>query len=278
MSNCSSQLKDTFMVAETQFRKRLLSGETLLGTFVQTPAVHPVEILAGAGFDFIVLDGEHGPFDRVARDGCILAARASRVPCLARVSEGTPSLLLAALDDGADGVVVPHVTSAAVAREIASACRYRTGNRGFSNTTRAGGYGARTMWEHVDRSDETVVVAAIIEDIEALDEIDEIAAVDGIDVLLIGRGDLTMAYRAASADAPEIVAATVRIAAAARKAGKPAWINVGSAQEAEAMRRDLGITCFSVGSDQGFLRQAALSAVDSFAAFRQSPVRSGNHR
>lgn len=258
------------MTSPSSFRQRLLARETLLGTFVQSPAVHPVEILGRAGFDFIVLDGEHGPFDRTSRDLCILAAQATRTPCLVRVPEGSPAQLLAALDDGGDGVVVPHVTSAAVAREIAAACRYRTGNRGFTNSTRAGDYGAWSMWEHVDRSDGNVVVAAIIEDIQALDEIDEIAAVDGIDVLLIGRGDLTMAYRAPSAEAPEIVAATARIAEAASKAGKPAWINVGSVEEAEAMKRDYGITCFSTGSDQGFLRSAALSAVKAFAGFRKA--------
>ncbi|WP_342641090.1 HpcH/HpaI aldolase family protein [Rhodoligotrophos ferricapiens] len=250
------------------FRQRLMARETLLGTFVQTPATHPVEILGSLGFDFLVIDGEHGPFDRVAMDAAILAARAMDVPCLARVPEANAAQLLAVLDDGATGVVVPHVASAAIAREVAEACRYKPGRRGFSNSTRAGGYGARAMWDHVEVSDREVVVAAIIEDPEALDEIDAIAGVDGIDVLLIGRGDLTMALRAASPDAPEIQAATRPIAMAAKAAGKIAWLNVGSVDEARAMSASLGITCFSTGSDQAFLREAASSSLAAFRAVR----------
>ncbi len=238
------------------FRQRFIAGDLLVGTFVKTPATHPVEILGQIGFEFVVLDEEHAPWDRVTIDGALLAARASGTVGIVRVAEPTPAKILAVLDDGATGVMVPHVSSAAKAREIAAACRYRGGKRGFSNTTRAGGFGDVGLWDHVDRQDRTVTFIAMIEDPEALDEIDAILATEGLDGVFIGRGDLTVALGAASMDAPEIRAACDTILAAAKKAGKPVAVMVANPREAEGFR-ERGATAFIVASDQGFMRQAA---------------------
>ena len=97
--------------------------EHLVGTFVKTPTSHATEIVGALGFDFVVIDQEHGPFDRTSTDVALLAARALGVPALVRV--GGPDAILSVLDCGAMGVLVPHVASAAYAREVAAACRYR---------------------------------------------------------------------------------------------------------------------------------------------------------
>ena len=104
-------------MTETQisFRQRFISGELLLGTFIKTPTTHAIEILGGLGFDFVLIDEEHAPFDRVTIDNLLLAARASNTAGIVRVAEATPAKLLAALDDGAVGVLVPHISTVAKA-------------------------------------------------------------------------------------------------------------------------------------------------------------------
>jgi len=247
------------------FRKRFLAGETLLGTFVKFPTGHSTELLGSVGFDFVVIDEEHGPFDRVATDQALMGARAGGISGLVRVPD--TGRLLGALDDGAVGVLVPHVSSPEKAREVVALCRYRGGRRGFSNTTRAGDYGGRGMWPHVDAQDAEVAVIAMIEDPEALECLDAILATPGLDGAFIGRGDLTVALGAAALTAPETQAATEKILAAARKAGKPVCIMVAGATEAQDWKA-LGASAFIVSSDQGFLRQAAARTAADFGPLK----------
>src|SRR3954454_24645161 len=102
------------MADPTMLRSRLLAREHLIGTFVKTPTTHATEILGALGFDFVVIDEEHAPFDRMATDTALLAARAAGTAALVRVQNATS--ILSVLDCGATGVLVPHVASAARAR------------------------------------------------------------------------------------------------------------------------------------------------------------------
>lgn len=251
------------------FRQRFLRGETLLGTFIKTPSPHTTEIVGGLGFDFVVIDEEHAPFDRVSIDAVLLACRAAGIAGIVRVAESSPSRILAALDDGAAGVMTPHLASVATAKEIARACRYQNGKRGFSNSPRAGGYGSLPLAQHVKSQDAAVTVIGMIEDPEALDAIDDIVAVGGIDGFFVGRGDLAVALGEPAMDAPAVQKATEKIIRAARSAGKPVCVMVGSAGEADTFRV-LGASAFLVSSDQGFLRQAALKTLTDFAPLRQA--------
>jgi 2-keto-3-deoxy-L-rhamnonate aldolase RhmA len=244
------------MTNASTFRQRLLAGEKLVGTFLKTPTSHATEILGDIGFDFVVIDQEHGPFDRTTSDIALLAARAYDIPALVRVPG--PDSILSVLDCGATGVLVPHVKTAAAAREIAAQFRYRNGSRGFATSTRAGHYSGVPMWKHIAAADAQVVFVAQIEDPVALDEIDAIAGVDGVDSLFIGRGDLTAAFGDETKDPPAVLRAVERIAEAGRRANKPISVYVGSAAEAEWLR-SRGATAFVLSSDQGFLRQAATS-------------------
>jgi staphyloferrin B biosynthesis citrate synthase len=247
------------------FRQRFLAGDLLLGTFIKTPTSHTSEIIGALGFDFVVIDEEHAVFDRVSIDQALLGARAAGTAGIVRVAEPSAAKLLAVLDDGAVGVLVPHVSSVAKAKDIVASCRYRGGKRGFSNTNRGGGYGATGIWEHVDARDAETTVIAMIEDPEALDDIDAIVAVEGLDGFFIGRGDLTVALQATGLADPKVRAATEKILAAARKAGKPVCLMIANAAEA-ADWRALGASAFIVSSDQGFMRAAALKTRADFDA------------
>ena len=247
------------------FRDRFLAGEHLVGTFLKIPTSHPAELIGSLGFEFVIIDEEHAPWDRITIDQALLGARAAGTAGFVRVSEPTHARILACLDDGATGVLVPHVNSAAKAREMAAAFRYRNGKRGFSNTTRAGSFGGIGLWDHVARGDAEATFIAMIEDPEALDELDAIMAVEGLDGVFVGRGDLTVAMGAAAMDAPEIIEACSRIMAAAKKAGKPVAIMAATPEEASRYR-EMGATAFIVSTDQSFLRAAASAAYKTFSA------------
>jgi len=247
----------------TSFRQRLTAQELVVGSFVKTPTGHATEILGDLGFDFVVLDQEHAPFDRGSVDLAMVAARAGNTAAIVRVPSADPSGLLSVLDCGATGVLVPHVDSPAKAREVVAACRYRAGHRGFSNSPRAGGYGRLGVWDHVDRSDAQVAVIAMIEDPPAIEIIAEIVAVEGLDAVFIGRGDLTVSLGVAGPGTPEVKAATETITAAALKANKAVLAMSAGGDDAKWLK-GLGVSGMIVASDQGFMRQAAGRALAEF--------------
>lgn len=247
------------------FRQRLLAGDALLGTFIKTPAVHAVEVAGAAGLDFVVIDQEHAPFDRVTVDALILAGRAAGIPVVVRVQGGEARDILPPLDGGAQGVLVPHVDSAQRAHDVVAESRYRGGRRGFSNSSRAGGYGQLGFQQHVAAGDAACAVMAMIEDVAALAGLDAIMAVPGLDAVFIGRGDLSCALGAESTAAPPVVRATEQIAIAVRRAGKTLCAHVDRTDSSDvAWLRGLGVSVFVVASDQGLMRRAAMQAVAEF--------------
>ncbi len=247
-----------------EFRRRLIGGEHVLGTFIKTPTTHATEILGIIGYDFVVFDQEHAPLSQSALDPMILAARASNIAGIVRVGDPGEANILSVLDCGASGVLVPHVSTPDKAREIAAACRYRGGRRGFANTTRAGGFGSASFSGHMDQQDSEVCCVAMIEDLSAIDHIDAILAVEGIDAIFIGRGDLTAALGAPSMTSPETMRAVEPIMAAARRASMPMIMLCPDRDDAVAMAR-LGATAWMVSSDHGFMRSAASAAMTAFA-------------
>jgi len=254
----------------SSFRRRLAGGQNLVGSFIKTPTTHASEIFGALGYDFVVIDEEHAPFDRAVTDVVVLAARASNLASIVRVSSDDPTKILSCLDCGATGVLVPHVASVAKARAVAEVARYRGGRRGYSGSPRAGGYGATPMWQLVEEQDASVCVIAMIEDPEALDHIGEIAAVDGIHGLFIGRGDLTVSLGAKSPADPKVQDAVKRIVAAAQQAKKPVCVMVASAAEAKDFA-DLGASAFIISSDQGQMRRAAAQSLTDFKKLVQTP-------
>lgn len=246
---------------QRRFRARLSGGERLLGTFLKTATGHATEIFGGAGFDFVVVDAEHAPFSRGHIDLLMLAARAAGIASIVRVASADEAHLQTALDCGAAGVLVPHVASADKLREIVSACRYQDGLRGFSNSPRAGEYGARGFADHIANADASTSIIAMIEDPEALDRLDEIFTVRGLTAAFIGRGDLSARLGAPNVNDPAVDAVVAQITEAARRHGVPMIAHVGSGGDPDIARlAQRGVSAFLVSSDQGLLRQGAVAA------------------
>lgn len=256
------------------FRSRIRSGERLIGTFVKSAGPHVIEILASAGLDFVMIDEEHAPFDRLALDTAMLAARAWGIAPLVRIPTAAPERILSVLDMGGAGVMVPHVADAETAKAMVRASQFRGGARGVSNSGRAGDYSAMGLFDFVARQDDNAVLIAMIEDPAALDRLDEIMAVERIDAVFIGRGDLTVAFGEMRLDAPAVVAATTAIADAARRAGKRIASTAMGVRDATAMQA-LGVTMFVSSSDQQLLRRAATTMATELRGLAQLPLTGG---
>jgi 2-keto-3-deoxy-L-rhamnonate aldolase RhmA len=244
--------------AARDFRRKIREREHVLGTFIKIPTSHSVEIVGLAGFDFVIIDQEHAPFDRGAIDIACLATRAADIAAIVRVQEANAAMIMSALDCGATGVMVPHCDSPAKARQIAAACRHRGGTRGFAGTTRAGSYGGIPGDRHIAEQDAATTCIAMIEDEAAVAHLPEMAAVAGIDAFFIGRGDLTAALGTDGMNA-----AVKQITAAARAAHMPTIALVSGRDDARAMR-ELGVTAFVHSNDHNLLKLAAMQAVKDY--------------
>lgn len=245
------------------FRRRLVSGEAMLGTFMKVPASQNTEVLGLEGFDFVVLDEEHAPWSRSTLDNALLACRAYDIAGLVRIARADAQNVVSVLDGGAAGVMVPHVDSAEKARQVVSWARYIGGTRG-SGASRGGEYGTRGD-DNYRVSDERATVICMIEDCDALDAVPDIAATDGVDALFLGRADLALSLLNAQGPVPTSAEAVEIVVAAAGAAGKPVSAVVQSLGSDEAKwLMDLGVKTLMVSSDLGLLRQAARSALADF--------------
>jgi len=250
------------------FRKRLLAREPLIGTFMKFPGPHATEIIGQIGYDFVMLDEEHAPWTREQLGLGFLAARAFGTAGLVRVARPDAASILSALDDGAIGVMVPHVNSAEKARGVASWARYKGGTRG-SGVGRGGDYGGMVGPGGIDGyyewADSVTTVIAMIEDAEAIERIDEITAVAGIDAFFLGRGDLGLSLSNVQGTKPTVAEAVKIIAESVIRSGKALCAvtpNLAS-DDAKAMI-DLGVTAMLTGNDQYFMRAGAAAQFANF--------------
>ena len=153
-------------------------------------------------------------------------------------------------------MVVPHVRSLEEATRIARSVHYGPGGRGYAGSSRAAGFGSRSIAEHMQASARKSVLVAQIEDLEALDEIEQIASVPGIDALFVGRIDLTVALGATSPDDARVVEAVKRIVSASVAHGKPVGMFTPKPEDVPSWR-EMGVNIFLLGSDHAFIRSGA---------------------
>jgi 4-hydroxy-2-oxoheptanedioate aldolase len=243
---------------------RIARGRFALGTWITLldPAVP--ELIAGAGFDLLIVDGEHGPAATADLARILIAARASEVPVLYRVGANEPVRIMHALDAGASGVVVPQIRTVADAERAVAWCRYPpVGLRGIA-PRRASGYGRGTA-AYMGAANALVTCCIQIETREALADLDAILAVPGIDTVLIGPNDLAASLGHIGELAhPEVEAAIRHVGERGQAAGVPVGAWAGSTAQART-RRDQGYAWATVGSDYAFMVSAADAAVREVA-------------
>src|SRR5579859_80628 len=173
-----------------RFKARLAAGETVIGAWLTIPELSVAEIMAGAGFDYVIIDAEHAPWTVSEIQVAHAGFRGSETVLLARVPWNDHVAIKQALDAGIDGLVCPMVRTVEEARSLIAACRYPpAGTRGFG-PRRASDYYKRARDYAATANDELVIVPQI-EDARFLRELDGILALDGVDAICLGPADFS---------------------------------------------------------------------------------------
>lgn len=250
-----------------EFVERARSA-TAFGSWVTHTGGLSLQMMAAQGFDFLILDTQHGMIDPSDVAGLLPSLTGAAAIPLVRIPFNEPASILRALDGGALGIVCPMVNSADECRSFVAACRYApVGTRSWGpfrlSMLEPGGY----QPDHAAQ----VLAIAMIETVAAVAQMAEIAAVDGLDALLVGPADLSLSLgHGAQPDwnEPAMRSALERVVSECRANGLLAAIPVGTADDA-LLVRDLGFDLVAVGSDVGFLAQGAsstLAALDAASA------------
>ena len=210
-------------------KAKLKAGEPVFGASVMIPSPQIVEMLGAFGFDWVLLDCEHGALTLESVELMAMAAEACGITAIARPATRNPEHILQVLDRGVMGVQVPHVNTAEDARKVIAAVKYHPqGSRGLAAGTRAAVYDSHgTLADYVKAANDATLIAIQLEERSAIENIDELLRVDDIDVYFIGPSDLSQAMgHPGNPRAPAVAEAINRsfrkMVAAGRTPGTPA--------------------------------------------------------
>ncbi len=247
----------------SDLKQRLRQGECAFGTWLSLGSHTTAEVVGSAGFDWAVIDLEHGLGDYSNLVCQLQALKGTLTVPLVRVTANDPAMIKRALDIGAQGVIVPMVNSAEEARRAVDATKYPAqGSRGVASTSRASGFGTNFK-EYFDSANEKILTMVQIETVQAVENVFEIAQVEGVDVLFVGPLDLTTSLGVQSQlDHPKTLQSLERIGKAARDADKPLGVLVGNTQQAMQFK-ERGYRFIGVSSDMVLLNTAARELVSS---------------
>ncbi len=238
-------------------KKRLKQGETLNGCWLNLGSTITAEIVGLSGYDWVLLDLEHG--SGAERDilNQLQALEHTPVGAIVRLEGPQSQRILRVLDMGAEGVMCPHVDNAEIAQAVASGLKYPPeGIRGVAKMVRATNYG-QNFAEYYKNAKDNLLGVAQIETVEALKHVNEIAAIDGIDVLFIGPNDLSMDMGIhGQYDHPRFKEALSAVLAAAKKFDKVVGILIFTVDD-YPLYHDMGMRFIACGADATFVANGA---------------------
>lgn len=247
------------MLRPNVVRRKLAAGDEVHGLFCSIPAPALVEMIGCAGYDFVILDTEHTLVDPQRLEDLVRAAEAVHLTPFVRVPETDPSAILRALDAGAMGVVVPHVRRRADVDAAIRAARYAPEGMRSLNGGRVPGFGSMELSDYVRVANKEVLLVAMVEDAEAVDDIDGILAGGGVDLVLEGAADLSQSYGVPwQTRHPTVRAALRRVQEACSARGVP-FCAVPRAPEDAVAWREVGVRAFVLGEERGLAARALRS-------------------
>lgn len=242
------------MKLSPDFRSRVLAREWLAGGWLNLGSPITAEVAGTLGFDWLLIDHEHGPGGEDTMLAQLQAASATAAVPIVRIAANESARYKRALDMGAHGVMTPYINTADEARAMVSAMRYPPrGHRGVAKFQRGAAFGGE-FEDYFAHAHERLLAVAQIETPDAVANASAIAAVDGIDVLFVGPTDLSYNLGIPDQlDHPVFLHAVGNVVSAARAHGKAAGILVHAAPLI-AKCREWGFTFVSLGSDGGAVR------------------------
>ncbi len=239
------------------FVQRLQAADRcLFGTWVKLPALETLELLAHAGFDFVVVDTEHSPLSLESTYQLIAHAQGLGMSALVRIPDQSSNDIQRLLDSGADGLLVPRVRNADEARRAVSRMLFSpAGQRGLGITSRAGRWGLKPLEEYLRDGDERVLRCVQLEDRQALEQVGAILDVEGVNAAFLGMGDLQLTS-GLPASHPDLQTLVDGLLAACRARAIPCG---AAAQDAAAALRSAarGFSFVMVSNDATLFGKAA---------------------
>jgi 2-dehydro-3-deoxyglucarate aldolase/4-hydroxy-2-oxoheptanedioate aldolase len=236
------------------------AGRGLLGAWVKIPSLEIVELLGHAGFDFVVVDMEHAPHPLDLAYRLIFAAQAVGMGALVRLPSRSEENVQRLLDAGADGLLVPRVTSLDEARAISAAMVFAPrGTRGLGGTSRAGRWGLVPMADYVKRGDEECARIIQLESWETLQRAADYAALPHVNGVFVGHGDLFLSSGKPASD-PEVRRLTADVARIAKEKGVLSGAAASTPDEAK-LYLEMGYSLVMVSNDATLFGRAAESLV-----------------
>jgi 2-dehydro-3-deoxyglucarate aldolase len=237
---------------QNDLKRRLHIGEAVVGSWLSVAHPTIAEVMGQAGFEWLVVDMEHGIIGIEAVHSLVLATSTTSASPLVRVPWNEPVIIKRVLETGPTGLLIPQVNSARDVESAIRSARYPPqGIRGIG-CQRAAGFGA---WfeEYLDHANEQLLMAVQVETVSALQNLTEILSVEGLDVIFIGANDLSASMGFFNQPGhPRVQEAIDRILAAGRHAGVPVGLMASDANDVKR-RIKQGFQFVGVGSDVGFL-------------------------
>ncbi|HJN87758.1 MAG: aldolase/citrate lyase family protein [Dehalococcoidia bacterium] len=241
---------------DNTLKTKLESGNAVFGVMITFPSPPVVEMMGYLGFDWVLIDNEHGSITVDNSEDLIRAAELSGIAPIVRPVGNKPEIIAPFLDRGSWGVQVPHVNNAEEARAAVDAVKYHPqGHRGIFSRGRPAGYGLTgSTAQYAEEANRNTLVCLMLEEVEALDNLEELLAVEGVDVYFIGSGDLSqsMGYIGQQTH-PEVQAMMENGVKAIRGAGRIAGVSCPDALVPKFL--DMGVQYFH--SNVGTLLQTS---------------------
>ena len=248
------------------FKERLKKGEKLFALFINMNYPAVAEVAGMAGFDFCIIDNEHGEIPVESTLNMIRACKLANIPSIVRVYEGNPELIDKALDLGADGVQIPNIGSKEAAEIAVSAAKFAPfGSRGCNRYVRAGKYGSIDKADFFGKANDETAVILQVEGQDGVQALPDILQVKGFDVLFVGPYDLSASLGIpGQVNHPKVIAQMEEIMRQAKEVGVAVGFfcdDVATAVE----WKNRGVQYVSFSSDIGQLYERFKEAADGFA-------------
>jgi 4-hydroxy-2-oxoheptanedioate aldolase len=245
-----------------RLRKEWREKRPTFGAIATIPSIQTVQIMASCGLDWIIVDLEHGPIDLSTAHAMIVATGGTPCVPLARIAANEPWLAKAPMDIGALGINFPMISSRADAEKAVRSLRYPPRGERLWGPFHAPFRWGVSMAHYMARADDDVICMVTIEHVEAVERIDEIMATPGIDVAVIGPGDLaTSINKRGLIDDPEVQALMKRAEEGILKSGVPIGGVARTAEQANAMI-DRGYLALALGFDWSLFQRGIAAAFD----------------
>ncbi len=238
-------------------KKQILKGNTVFGPFCKIQDATTIEIASLAGFDFVIIDMEHGPFSIETTQTLIRAAEARGITPVVRVTSNDNTLILRTLDIGARCIQVPQISTKEDAEKVVEATKfYPQGQRGMCRYVRAANYTDTEKSDYFSNTNESILSIIHIEGLEGLENLEEILSVEGIDIIFLGPYDLSQSCGVpGEVHHKKVVNKMKNAVKLARSKGKAVGTFTESIEDAKKWQK-IGVQYISYSVDVGIVMNA----------------------